>query len=630
MLRSQLQELFDLLDEQEFRSGSDISRHLGVSLKTVRNHMKELGMVLRENGADVEARPRYGYRLCVKDSDRFNKFLREEEPSIPRTSLERTSFILHFLLTTDEFTKIDDLCDLLFISRSSISASVRTVEKTLNQYNIRLERKPGYGIRAVGEEFDIRRLLYFHTAGTRYLASLNQDETYMSEDRLWISRKILDLLARFDVHMTEVALDNFINYVLVGVQRLMGKHLLHFETRQFPVSGIKERVFTRELKQCIEEQYGLSLSEDEEKYILLYLSGKQLCGYAPVGDSNFVISEEINALAGEILSFIDRDYQTSFAESLDLKMALNQHLVPLEVRIKYGLPLTNPMRNTTRKEFPLAYGMAMHAAVVIDEHYHTNLSEDEISYLALIFALQLDKVSASTRRKVNILLVSSANSSALLLMKRQYENRLSPYINNVYITDFLGLPAYDFTDIDYVFSTVPVSVDVPCPIFEISQFASPDLSTIEEMLWKTDRNGLRRFFTPERFITCVKGRDKDSIIKELCEIVMANETVDEDFYEMVMKREQDPQVTYGTGAAIPHPDRLCSAYTFGYLAVLPEPVIWNDESVQVVLLTSPGREDPLVRQDYYETMARLVLDPAKISRLADRPEYDFFVRLLDE
>lgn len=631
MLRSQLLALFDLMDESEYRSASYFSKRMDVSLKTIRNYMKELSVELKENGALIESKARCGYRIQVKDRRKFSSFLNQDDDQIPATSTERNLFILNFLLSNDGYVKIDDLCEILFVGRSSVSHSIHMAEKVLNQYGVYLERRPNYGICLVGDEFNKRRLLCYIKQKEKIEKIADSKEDNSASDLLWTAKTILKLLAKYDLHLTEVAFNNFAIYVYVGVERILSKRFVDFSNTSIPLAGIKEQAFVKELSSLFYEHYGITYTQSELDYILLYLTGKQTAGLSVKSDDNFVISEEIDALSLKILKFIDNEYHSNLQDSMDLRLALNQHLVPLEVRMKYGLPLTNPLTEQTKQEYPLAYGMAVHAKTVLCDHYNKDLSKDEVGYLALIFALQLQKQKeqSESTKKANVLIVSNANNSALNLLKYQYENKLSSLIDHVYLSDIIGLKTFDFSKVDYVFTTVPIMVEIPKPIYEIDMFMQDSETKNIEALWKHGNRGLRSCFNPKRFIPVLKADSREDAIYQMCEMIMHQEEVEGDFYESVCQREEGLNVSFENGIALPHPDKICSSYSFAYLAILEKPIDWKNEEVRVVLLASPGKEDDEIRHSFYEVVSRLVLDKKRVDSLIERPTFEHLIDLLE-
>lgn len=629
MLRIQLQELLNMMELDEYHPASLMAKQLAVSEKTVRNRIKELKSVLNQHGGDIVSKSRYGYKLVVTDEKKFKHYLQEEnESNIPETIQERNIFLLKYLLELNGWVKMDDLCDMLYISKSSLSSSIRNVEKIMNQYNITIERKPNYGISVRGDEFDLRRLLCHYFIKNK---SFKEFRARDNEAFMWIAQNVQELLIKYEIHLTEIAFDNFIDYVYIGFSRTRRGYHLNLQFVSLPTIGVKEISFQRELVEKIEETYHLRYSKDEKNYILLYLAGKQRVGNAIENDYNFVIREEIDRLALGMMERIKQEYHMDFCSNFELRMTLNQHLVALDVRLKYGLPLTNPMLDEIKKQYCLAYDMALQASAVLRDYYKTEICEDEVGYIALIFALALNK--DTNREKMNILVVCNSGKNLLKLLKYQYEQSFSDYVDQIYVEDKIGLEKFDFSLVDYVFTTVPITWKIPCPIFEISVFLGEnDVQAITNILERGITDVLRKYYTPERFLTDIKGRDKDSILKEICDIIMKQEQVGDDFYELVLEREKYAQMKYGNKIAIPHPNRICSPYTFAYVAVLPEEVLWNGEYVQVIFLTSvsdvKGGDDSN-RQKFYKSTAQFALNREYVQQLIDHPDYETLMKLIE-
>lgn len=624
-----LQKLFSLMSYDEYRSATYFATQLNVSLKTVRNDIKKLDSNLCHHGATIESKAHNGYRIQIMDEEKFSKWINDNEEGKSVDATNRNTIILEKLLESPGYIKIDDLGEILYVSRTCVSAALKQVEGLLKQYNLRIVRKPALGIRIEGEEFDIRRLLCYCQLKYRYF-----DEKNQKVDAVWLGQMIISLLNKYDLHLSEMALNNFVNYVHVGMNRILNGNFvnLNLNVEGFSAVGIKELSFCNELVDVLETEFEITYPVDERNYILLYLGGKQMAGggnYSIESDDNFIFNREIDQLSYDMIELIRREFQISFSNNFELRMTLNRHSVPLDIRMRYGLPLTNPMIDEIKKNYFLAYDMAIRASSILKKHYNNDLSEDEIGYLALIFALQINKDSNDPIKKSNVLIVSNATVSTMNLFKQKYEQAFSSSINHLYVSDPLGLRNFDFSLVDYVFTTVPIMIEIPKPIFEINSFMEGnDMQSIEEALWRAESNELRRFYTPKRFLTHLKGRDRTSVLKEMCEIIEKQEKVSDDFYEMVLAREEYPHMMYKNQIALPHPNRICSTYTFAYIAVLDEPIEWNDEWIRVVLLSSPGSQDSKNRQKFYEITAKFALDHDAVEALINDPQFPKFIELL--
>ncbi|WP_432223722.1 PRD domain-containing protein, partial [Streptococcus uberis] len=67
-------------------------------------------------------------------------------------------------------------------------------------------------------------------------------------------------------------------------------------------------------------------------------------------------------------------------------MALSQHLVPMDIRLRYNIMLENPLSEQIQKEYPFPYTIASTAVTVLNEFYQKDISQGEMAYIALIFA----------------------------------------------------------------------------------------------------------------------------------------------------------------------------------------------------------------------------------------------------
>ena len=71
MLYSKQKTLVRNLSETVYHTSEELGELMGVSSKTVRTMVKTIKPVLAENGADIEATSRRGFRLVVTDRQRF-------------------------------------------------------------------------------------------------------------------------------------------------------------------------------------------------------------------------------------------------------------------------------------------------------------------------------------------------------------------------------------------------------------------------------------------------------------------------------------------------------------------------------------------------------------------------------
>lgn len=626
MLRRELQELLAALGQGEYRTAAGLAELLDISEKTARLRLKELDQELENHGAKVISKARYGYQLVVEDEDRFHNLTEtEDKPHIPETGKERGEYLLAYLLGQKGYVKSEDLCEFLYVSKTTLTRSLKWVETVLKRYCLELERRPNYGIRLRGKEIDIRRLISDYFIKRNCLEDVSA--AHMEKEMVALAANTQRLLAKYEIRLSETSFGNFLDYVYVAWKRMQHGFYLKMKPLDVPEMGIKEHAFIKELIGLLEHDGNITYTRDEEQYLLLYLAGKRMIGNVVENESNFVIHEKTDRLALAMLDVVNKEYGMNFHNNFDVRMTLNQHLVPLDVRLRFDIPLKNPLLAEIKEKYCFAYQMSCEAAQVLRDYYHKDISEDEIGYIALIFELAVEKCKQGER--LDILVVCSTGKGSSRLLKYKYEQEFADYLNHIYVCDLLELEYFDFTKVQYIFTTVPITREVPVPIVEVGVFlGEDDIRKVTDALRRGSADYLKQYYRPKRFLTHVKGETKEDVLEYICSVIAKQEQVDEDFYDMVLEREAYIQMDYGSDIAIPHPNRIASEETFAYVAVLEHPVIWNSGTVQVVLLSSVGRKEDKDRQKFYEATARFALSGSAVRRLIETQDFDVLMELL--
>ena len=58
----------------EYQSSNVLASRIGVSSKTIRNEIKDINMILKNQGAFIETKPKKGVRLVVTDFDVYSSY----------------------------------------------------------------------------------------------------------------------------------------------------------------------------------------------------------------------------------------------------------------------------------------------------------------------------------------------------------------------------------------------------------------------------------------------------------------------------------------------------------------------------------------------------------------------------
>lgn len=628
MIDKRLIDLFENLSRDKYQSALYLSKALEVSDKTIRKLIKQLNEIIQYSGASIEVKHGYGYRLSIEDEEMFKNYLKrefkEKASEIPNTSEERIEYIKEYLLKSDDYIKLDELSEELYISRKTITNELKKIEQELNSYNLKLVRKPNYGIKINGEEFDLRLCRASCIAIKCSSKKISTEDKRCMED---IASVIHTCLHRCDFNISDVALQNLLVHIFVAIERIKEEHNIVFQEEQLEQFSLEsELILANKIAKEIEKKFNISYPKSEIKYIAVHLAGKKI--YDSQKEKNLVVTQKIYDLVTEMLEKIYESFKIDFRDNLELRMSLSQHIVPLEVRLEFDMTLRNPMIKEIKERFLLAYSIATFACGVLGQAYGKQLEEDEIGYFAINFALALERDKYDIRKK-NILVVCSSGKGSSQFLKYKYIERFGKYINEIQTCDVHSISKVNMKYIDYIFTTVPISEKVSAPILEVQYFLEDeDVKNVINVLTKNSAGTISNYYSEDLFIKNLECKTKEEVLHYMCSLIKEKEDVPKNFEKAVLERQKIAQTEFGNYVAIPHPCKTLSKRTFACVAILKEPIIWEKEEVQIVFLVSIENNPSKEIQKFYKTTSKLLINKQYISELRKNKDFETLIKLL--
>ena len=140
MLGERLTTLLSLISQDEYKTVDEFAQKMSLSTKTVRGLLQELNEQLQTHGAEVLHERGKGYRLKVQDLDKFQTIFLKADSNIPQDSRGRVRFLIEYFLKDDCYTKVETLCEKLYVSRKTLTSDLRQAEDFFNRFQLTLER----------------------------------------------------------------------------------------------------------------------------------------------------------------------------------------------------------------------------------------------------------------------------------------------------------------------------------------------------------------------------------------------------------------------------------------------------------------------------------------------------------
>ena len=618
MKNKYIKEILSILSAESYITAEKLAKELNVSEKTIRIKIQELNNDLEKTGVKIISKPRYGYTLLCDD---HNKDIKSINFNTVNDFEYRVKYIFEYLINNnDEYIKSDTLSEALDISKTTLTNTLKIIEDNIRYYNIKIERRPNYGIRLIGNEFDIRNCIIDY-----YLKQYIHDEKYINKS---IEKLVIDFIKDNDIKLSEINLENFILYILVSIERIKRNKVINCYDKDI-LKDIKEEELklSNKLTDILEKEINIKFNEAEKIFIAIHIASKSLLISSE--NSNFIIQNKLDNIVQKMLDLVYRNLKIDLRNNLNLRLLLNHHMIPLDIRIRYNVLQKNPMLCDIKSNYGLAYLIASETNAVLKSYYKKEISDDEIGYLALLFQIALEENSNEEKNKINILIVCGSGKTTSKLLMYKYKKEFADYIDNIYTTDLIMLKDFDFSKVHYIFSTVPINFRVPLPIVQIGLFLeNSDIINVKNALELSKNDFLNDYYNKELFSLDIKGNSRDEIIKNICINIKKYIDIPDNFYDSVMKREELSETDFGNLVAIPHPFDILTEKTFVYVAVLEKPIIWYKNNVQVIFLVSISNKKDDNLQKFYQYTVDFLLNEESIIKLIENKTFDNLMYLL--
>lgn len=616
-----------LLSESSYLTADEIAQKMGITSRTVHNIMKAMNQQSEQYGAKMIAKKGKGYMLDILDKEVFEAFLKSfHHESLPTYPSERVNYIIWYLIQND-FVKLVDISEKIYVSQATLTHDMKEVENILLEHELSIERKPYYGMRVIGSEFHKRMCLADSIKeGCLYegVPSLQNEK-----HKKFIHQFLKKNLEAFHMRLSAIAFKDLFHHLYIAIDRMKKNQIIEKEsiTNHMPPFHKQIQSIVDALIYDMETSFQMTFPESEKMYFILLLSAQQTMDMGQKGNLSF--DSSILEIANDMIHAVYDAFKIDLRNDLELKMTLCQHLIPLQTRISCGISTMNPMLDHIRKEFPLCNAMALYASKEIQKRNHHILSEDEVGFIALAFALAMEKKKEKPEKR-NICLVSGYGRMNAQLLEYQVKDHFGEYIENVYSIDVNEIDTFDLTHIDYIFSTVQIFQEVPVPIVQMTSLKNLEqVEFIKRIFTQSDQNTITQYFDQSLFLY-EESRDKQEILRHMCECVEKKDGY-VGLLESVLYRESMGNTVFCKDVAMSHPDKAICHTTHICISVLKEPVLWQqDKQVRVVFLIciSKDKKDNLTMM--YKYLSKIVTNKTYIDRLVKGHQYETLLDIIHE
>ena len=495
-----------LLDNNGKSSYKNLSETVFINERTIRYDIEKINQLLSENNF-IEIEKRGKGELFYPDLTMLTNVISFFQKNLSTGEIKDE--IILFKTLFQEKLNLNNLCDELDVSRTTIKNIIRMIREELEKYDLKLETEIQKGLILVGEENNIRTAQlkflnkyfnYFSSNNSEYIKNL-LDQIFLQEFKEKSKSFIDNLMKEKDVLIADEPYLTFQNYICIMIWRLKNNKILtkieneNFFKRTSEYLQIKNNI------DLLEESFNIFISDIEILRLTdLYLGCHNYCN-----ENNFYnFWIEIDVLAKKIIENFSINMEIDLTKDKDLLYGIINHLKPTIHRLKNKISLENSILDEFLKNYKPIFEATKKSVYPLEEFIGIQITADEIAFLGTHFKSAIDK-NFSLEKKV--LIVCGFGYGTSKLLAQQLKNVYSVFVKD--IIPIYKLEEYDLDEIDLIITTLQLENSYSKPLVQVNTI----LSSIDKI--NLEKAGLQEQQKKVRFTNLLKIIEKNTLITDL-------------------------------------------------------------------------------------------------------------------
>jgi transcriptional antiterminator len=483
-----------LLDAEGPTSVEGLASELGLTARVVRYNLGSVEGVLRGSGLRLVRRR--GLGVWVDGPQAARAAVRQgldtdHGPSVVETVDRRASVMVDLLDVSPDPVPLERLEASLAVSRATIRRDVRAIEAWLEGHRLHLARIPGAGVAVRGSELDVRgglvaivletvpaHVLADH-AGLTSAAARPTDRSSIGLGAFVASLGLPTFRALLEPELhgdDDPGLLTATIALAVVARRVGAAHPARLAAGRLrslldhPTSEAAARIAGG-----MTAATGIAFSQHDVAAIT-----ESLLGLVELPDTDTMPSTRERRLIDRIVTRASERLHPSLADDPQLRAGLLEHLRRLRVRLRYGVPVSNPLQQEVRQRYPEVFLVATDILAEVGPIGGTATPPEEAGFLTMYLAGSLER--HRLRPKIRVTVVCPAGMATAWILV----SRLLAEFPQVEIVRVVSKAAFELDErdqaTDLIVSTVPL---------DASETARPSL-VVSPLLHERDVRRLSR------------------------------------------------------------------------------------------------------------------------------------------
>lgn len=582
-----------LLKSDEYIKSDYIAGELAISKKTVQREINSINMLLIKLKTNkIESLRGRGYAIPHESKKAIQVVFKDYEDKdalIPNMQQSRIEWIIRkfavLSMEEKEYT-LENFADELFVSLTTLKKDMNSVKDVLQRYNIQLSKISNKGLKLKGEEKDIRQLIVDYLVLEQSELHLDKIFSISSTDKVSVEEIVIRNIRKHRIPITDIGFRNLIIHVEIAISRLRLDNASIDQKPNMIEEESDEYRCAKLISKEIETKINLHIPENEIVNIYLHLLGQKRMLIREDTLSKRIKTPE-SELLERVLIEINEMYQLDFRQDDILKNGLLLHLESALHRIRLNMPINNELIEEIKNNYPFPMQLAKILSSSLEKTFNIKIDVNEVGFLTLHFCGALERAnSIQTNKEIRAVVVCTTGLGTSVLLKAKLQSKLNSNIKVVGVYALYQLDDIEFTNVDIIISTVPLSKKYLIPDVVITPIVSDnDIKKIQDFItYGSNEFSISSLFYKELFFSELNYTTKNECLSVMAEKLYYLGFIDEKCKESIFARENMATTEIGNGVCVPHNmdgKVFRSSICFG---IIKDPILWEFGKVQLIIM----------------------------------------------
>ncbi|MGN1344016.1 MAG: BglG family transcription antiterminator [Traorella sp.] len=628
MKSDNIKQLISILqNENDWISGSELSKLIHVDKKTIRNYIQEIN---NEKKYIIESSPK-GYKLTKSNV-------------IENFSQERSKFILYRLLANKNGVSLFDLAEEFYVSESTIMNDVTTqIKDEIAPYHLDIISRD-FTLYLIGNENDKRKLIGFiatHNSNGYFSSTETLQNLAPSIDVNQIGDKLKEFCNETHLPINSYALNNLLIHLIIIIIRLNSNESLPeihtYSNDLLENNPSKEDIiqFANKIRNyCFELTHNQMPINDYQQILLLVsisienipMSQIELDIFSSLMDKDF-----FNNVIHDLIKLANKYNLDDFDNEFICQFYL--HSYNLYQRAKYDVSYPNPLAKQIKKEYAPVYDMAVYYAHLLSKQYNIHISEDEIGFIAFHIGSYLESHQPKSK-KISVLIICEDYH----LSARRFIHELHmSFGEELTVTKMIPVSQYNESMYsDLIISTTYYDFHHNHVVYVNPIITKKNILTIHDEIQKIELEKkhqetldcIRSIFNKDFYFKNVYLDSCEDYIRFLCQEPLKKNIIDASFIDDVLLREKFSSTAFTDQVALPHSITVNSNESFIAILHNNTPFKWNKKQINFILLIGVTAQDMTKFRDIFDLIIDSFLSIEKTVQLLKTSSFEEFIQVL--